>query len=146
MWIWFGLTVALIVTEVATIELVAVWFALASLVVGIVSGCAPALSPVWQIVIFVGVSVLLLIATRPFVKRLMRKKKGTETNLELVIGSKALVLEDIRNDYGMGSVKLNGVVWTARSVDGENIEKNSFVIIKEIKGNKVLVEKSEIKE
>ncbi len=71
----------------------------------------------------------------------MRKKKGTETNLDLVIGGKALVLEDIRNDYSTGTVKINGIVWTARSADGTNIEKDSFVIIKEIQGNKVFVEK-----
>ena len=141
MWVWFGITVALIITEVATIELVAVWFALSSLVTGIVAGCAPSLSIVWQIVIFVSASVVLLFATRPLVKRLMRKKKGTETNLDLLLGSKALVLEDIRNDYGTGTVKINGIVWTARSADGTDIEKDSFVIIKEIQGNKVLVEK-----
>ena len=141
MWVWFGITVALIITEVATIELVAVWFALSSLVTGIVAGCAPSLSIVWQIVIFVSASVVLLFATRPLVKRLMRKKKGTETNLDLLLGSKALVLEDIRNDYGTGTVKINGIVWTARSADGTDIEKDTFVIIKEIQGNKVLVEK-----
>ena len=93
------------------------------------------------IVIFVSASVVLLFATRPLVKRLMRKTKGTETNLDLLLGSKALVLEDIRNDYGTGTVKINGIVWTARSADGTDIEKDTFVIIKEIQGNKVLVEK-----
>ncbi len=141
MWVWFGVAVALIAVEVASVDLVAVWFALSALIVGIVKGIAPNLGLIWQVVIFVAISAVLVIATRPLVKRLMRKKKGTETNLDLLIGTRVLVLEDIKNDYATGTVKINGVVWNARSVDGMDIERDSFVVVRDIQGNKVLVEK-----
>ena len=39
------------------------------------------------------------------------------------------------------AVRINGLVWTARSEDGSVIEKDTFVIVKEIRGNKVVVNK-----
>lgn len=139
MWIWFGLTLALLLTEIATTELVAVWFAAASLVLGLVAGFFPQLDVIWQILIFAVLSGVLVAATRPLVKKLMRKGKDKETNLELILGHKALVVEGIDNDLEQGAVKINGLIWTARSIDGEKIDEGVLIRIKEIRGNKVLV-------
>ena len=141
MWIWFGIAVGLIILECATIELVAIWFALAALVMGVIVGFASGLELIWQIFIFVAISVIFVLATRPLVKKLMQKRKGTDTNLELIIGRKAIVTEKIENDLSVGAVKINGLVWNARSVDGSVVEKDEFVFVKEIQGNKLIVEK-----
>jgi len=140
MWLWFGLAVGLFVIELCTVDLVSVWFACASLVVGIVAAIFPELDIVWQLAIFVGLSAALFLATRPFVKRFMQRKKGQETNLDLIVGSTARVTERIENDAEAGAVKVGGLVWTARSVDGSLIEVGEIVTVKEIKGNKVFVE------
>ena len=140
MWIWYGIAIALIVTEACTVDLVAVWFGLSALVMGVIMGIAPTLGVVWQIAIFTVLSAVLLLATRPLVKKLLARKKSGETNLELVIGHRALVVEEI-NDFERGAVRINGLVWTARSEDGSVIEKDTFVIVKEIRGNKVVVNK-----
>jgi len=140
MWLWFGLAAGLFVIELCTVDLVSVWFACASLVVGIVAAIFPELDIVWQLAIFVGLSAALFLATRPFVKRFMQRKKGQETNLDLIVGSTARVTERIENDAEAGAVKVGGLVWTARSVDGSLIEVGEIVTVKEIKGNKVFVE------
>ncbi len=140
MWIWYGIAVALLVTEVCTVDLVAVWFGFAALIMGVIMGIAPTLGIGWQIAIFTVLSAALLLATRPLVKKLLSRKKNSETNLELIIGHKALVVEEI-NDFERGAVRINGLVWTARSEDGSVIEKDTFVIVKEIRGNKVVVNK-----
>ena len=141
MWIWFALAVLFIVLEVFTTDLVSVWFAVSALALGVVTGIASDLHIGWQIFIFVLLSGALVLATRPLVKKFLKKKKNTETNLELVLGHKALVVEPIHNDLEQGAVKINGLVWTARSVNGELIEKDTLVIVKNIQGNKVFVEK-----
>lgn len=141
MWTWFGIAIALIVVEVSTVDLVAIWFALSALIMGVVTGIATDLEVVWQVVIFVALSSAFLVATRPFVKKIMQRRKGSETNLELVVGHTALVVEKIENEYGRGAVKINGLVWSARSVSGDAIEKDELVTVKEIQGNKVFVER-----
>ena len=142
MWMWFGLSRALFLVELCTVDLISVWFAIASLVLGIIAAIFPNLHIVWQLAIFMVLSAGLFFATRPFVNRFMARKKGQETNLELIVGATARVTERIENDRELGAVKLNGLTWTARSFDGSVIEIDELVTIKEIKGNKVFVEKT----
>ena len=85
MWIWFGIAVALLIVELATTELVAVWFSAAALVLGVIAAIFPTLDIVWQVLIFVVLSAALVAATRPLVKKLMKRGKNRETNLELIV-------------------------------------------------------------
>ncbi|MBO5240860.1 MAG: NfeD family protein [Clostridia bacterium] len=143
MWLWFGLTVGLLFVEIATTELVAVWFAVAALILGIIAAFVPSLSVVWQVAIFAALSVALVLATRPLVKKLMKRNKNRETNLDLVLNHTAVVVETICNDMEKGAVKINGLIWNARSENGENIEKDDLVTVKAIRGNKAIVVKNE---
>ena len=141
MWVWFGLALFLVVVELCTIDLVAVWFAIASLILGILAAIFTELQFGWQALIFIALSSVLFLSTRPFVKKFMKRKKGQETNLELVVDNTARVVETIDNSREMGAVKINGLIWTARSTDGSVIEVDELVLVKEIKGNKLIVEK-----
>ena len=138
--IWLGFAVALLAVELMTTELVAVWFSLAGFITCIIVAIFPALDSIWQTAIFAGLSAALLLCTRRFVKNLMKRKKGQETNLELIIGHTAQVVEDIDNDFEQGAVKINGLVWSARAANGEKIEKGVLVTVKEIVGNKLKVQ------
>ena len=51
----------------------------------------------------------------------------------------AVVTEAINNELATGAVRINGLIWTARSENGETIEKDSLVIFKKIDGNKAIV-------
>ena len=144
MWMWFGVSIVLFIVELCTIDLVSVWFALSALLLGIITAFFPDMYIAWQLAIFVVVSAGLFLATRPLVKRFLKRKKGQETNLELVIGATTRVTERIENDRECGAVKVNGLTWTARSVDDSVIDEDSLVVVKEIKGNKLFVEKSNI--
>ncbi len=140
MWFWFGLAIFLFIIELCTIDLVAIWFALPALVLGIVTAIFPSLQFGWQALMFIALSLGLFLSTRPFVKRFMKRKKGQETNLELIVGNTARVVEKIENDRETGAVKINGLVWTARSLDGSVFEVDELVRVKEIKGNKLIIE------
>lgn len=141
MWLWFGLSVMLFIVELCTIDLVAVWFAISALILGIISAIFSSMHVVWQLAIFVGISTVLFLATRSFVKRFMARKSGQETNLDLVVGNIARVTEKIENEREMGTVKINGLTWTARSADDEVIDIDSLVTVQEIKGNKLIVKR-----
>lgn len=139
-WFWLALTIGLIVVEVATVQLVSVWFAFSAMITTFVTLIFDDLSIPWQATIFVVLSIVLLISTRPLVKMLLKKKEEKQkTNLELYIDKEAIVVEDIDNINGTGAIKINGVIWSARSKDGYNISKDEIVIFKEISGNKAIV-------
>ena len=143
-WFWLCLAVALVVVELSTVQLVSIWFAVGAGVVSLVKAIFPSLAIHWQILIFVLISGALLFATRPFVKKFLHTKSKTkETNLELVLGKDAMVVEEINNILGKGAVKINGLVWSARSIDDSEIPVDTIVIFEKIDGNKAIVKKKE---
>ena len=146
-WVWLSLAIALFVTELSTTQLVSIWFAsgaaLTAIATAIVSSSGGSLPLLWQCVIFVLSSGIMLASTRKLVKRMQSKNDDQKTNLELNLNKTAVVTEQIDNDKEQGAIKINGLVWTARSLDGSIIEKDELVIFKEINGNKALVVKKE---
>ena len=141
MWFWFCLAILLLVVELLTADLVCIWFGLSSLLAGSLVALFPSLPIAWQFFIFVVASVGLLAATRPFVKRFLNTNRAKETNLDRLIGQIAVVTERIDNLNATGAVRIGGLVWTARSLDGEVIEIDSYVTFEKIEGNKALVKK-----
>ncbi len=141
MWFWFGLAVAFLLVEVLTVDLVCIWFGAAALITGIVMAIFPTLPIPWQFAIFVGIAAVLIAATRPLVKRLLRFERNRDTNLDRLIGQVALVTEQIDNLAATGAVRLNGVVWTARTTDDTTVEVGEYVVFEKIEGNKALVKR-----
>ena len=139
MWLWFALAVVLLVVELSTTQFVSIWFSASALVTGIIVAIFNEMNIAWQIVIFVILSVGTLFATRPLVKKLTAKPVDGKTNLDLNVGKTAIVVEAIDNIKEEGAVKINGLVWTARSEDGKNIDVGETVIFKEVSGNKAIV-------
>lgn len=139
MWVWFSLAILLLVVELATTQFVSIWFSASALVTGLVVSIFDEMGIVWQCLIFVALSVVALVATRPLVKKLTSQKAGRETNMDLNIGKTAVVTEEINNIKETGAIKINGLVWTARSEDGSEIAEGEVVIFKRISGNKAYV-------
>ena len=142
-WFWLSLAIALVVVELSTTQLVSIWLALGAgitaIITAIVKSFGGNLPVVWQFVIFIASAAILLASTRRLVKRFLKKNKNQETNLELNLDKVAVVTERIDNVKGEGTIKINGLEWSARSLDDSVIEKDELVIFKEIKGNKALV-------
>lgn len=136
--IWLIVIIVLSFLELITSQLVSIWFVLAAVVSLIVSLFCYSI-PI-QLTVFVASSVLFLVGTRPFVKKIMSFKKE-DTNLGRIIGKKGIVVTDIDNKLGVGQVKVLGNVWSAKALDDEIIKKDSMVVIKKIDGVKLIVEK-----
>lgn len=133
---WLILLAFLIFVEMITLGLTTIWFAGGALVAFIVSLFYDNL--LVEIILFLVISLVLLFFTRPFVKKYFNSTR-TKTNFETVIGKEALVTSTIDNINATGSVTINGLEWTARSVNGEIIEKGTEVIVESISGVKLMV-------
>ena len=137
---WAAALVVFLIVEAVTAGLVSIWFVFGSLVALI---CAALGAAVWlQIFWFVIVSVATLVLTRPLVKRYV-DSRSVATNADRSIGRAAVVTERIDNLAATGAVKLDGVVWTARSTDDAvAIETDERVTVRAIEGVKLIVERS----
>lgn len=133
--VWGTVMVVTIVAEIATTQMISIWFSCASLV-SLVLACFNA--PRWaQFCVFVAMTALLLILTRPIVKKL--KKQYVRTNADMNIGKTAIVTETIHNELSQGRATIGGVSWKAVSADGNVIEKDETVTILDIEGAKLIV-------
>lgn len=135
---WLILFIIFIVFEIATLGLTTIWFAGGAIVAFIL-----ALADVHigiQIVVFFSVSFLLLFFTRPLAQKYINKNT-VKTNVDELIGKVVKCSETIDNFNEMGSVRINGNDWMARTVaDGMTIPKDTLVQIVEIQGVKALVQ------
>ena len=134
--IWGIIIVLFAVFEGITAQLVSIWFVFGG-IAGLIAALANANVGI-QIAVFVIVSILCLIATRPIVKKHLNTKI-TKTNADRCIGKDAVVIERVDNLAPTGQVKVDGTIWTAKSIDDNIIEKDSIVKIEKIEGVKLLV-------
>ncbi len=91
-------------------------------------------------VLFLATSVVVVGGLRPVARRHRRQAPSIRTGAAALVGHRAMVLERIVNDEGVGCVKIdNGEVWTARSYGDDVIEAGERVEVVEIKGATALV-------
>lgn len=129
--LWLALIVVFAVIEGATTALTTVWF-----IGGALAALAAALlhAELWlQITLFFAVSVVLLTALRPLVKKYLRPRT-VRTN-----AAGNIVTEAIDNLHETGAVRLSGVEWSARSADGSPVAAGTVVRIDAIEGVKLIV-------
>lgn len=137
LYIWIAVLVSAIVCETLTSDFVSIWFfpaALISMVLSIFD------VPVWiQILCFVVVGLLLVIATRPLCKKFLDSKRE-KTNVDSLIGKICIVTEEISNINEVGEVRVGGLCWSARAEDANRIiSVGEQVEIVSIQGVKVIV-------
>lgn len=138
--IWMGLVILLLLIEVATQGLTTIWFAGGALVAAVAAGLH---APFWiQFALFSVVSIVVMLLVRPMAKRMTRRSL-TPTNADELIGKTARVCETIDEAAGTGQIRVRDLEWSARSLDGSVIEKDTDVVIREIRGVKLMVEKRE---
>lgn len=133
---WLVVLIVCLVVEFSTMGLTSIWFAggaLLSMIIALIGG------PLWlQVLVFLVVSIVLLIFTRPVAAKYFNKNR-TKTNVDSIAGRQAIVTEKIDNLQGMGQIVTNGMEWTARSLDDSVIEEGAVVTIEKIEGVKAIV-------
>ena len=137
--IWLGLFIILIIIEIFTVGLTTIWFAggsLAALLANVLGADIPI-----QIAVFLIVSCVLLIFTRPWAMKYLNKKR-VKTNYESEIGKVIKLTQRVDNMNETGKSVVNGQEWTVRSKDnGEILEAGTLAKVVAISGVKLIVEK-----
>lgn len=134
MWLLIALVFAII--EAFTLGLTTIWFA-GGAVVAVLVALAGLSVPV-QVAVFVIVSILLLVLTRPWALKHF-KSKLESTNIDAVIGKEALVTQEI-SPFAAGEARLNGLTWVALSTDRDRtIPVGSAVRVDKVEGVKLIV-------
>ncbi|MBQ7348545.1 MAG: NfeD family protein [Clostridia bacterium] len=136
LYIWLFVTAFALIFEFVTTDMLSIWFAGGGLVALVLS--AVGLEWYIQLPVFFAVSLVLLLVFR----RLVLKKLNSEevrTNADMAIGKEFRLLSAITFD-NVGSIKVNDVVWNAVSFNDMPIPAGTIVIVRELKGNKYIVE------
>ena len=137
MWIaWLVLAGIFFIGEILTTGFLVFWLGIGALLAMLVSFITDIL--LIQILIFVVSSIVLIVLTKPLVKKFV-DKKTVVTNSYSLIGKKAIVTEDIDPIQGKGQVKINGEVWSAKTTEDGVVSKGTEVEIVEITGVKLVV-------
>ena len=135
--LWLIILILAIVIEVITLGLTTIWFA-GGAIVALIAAIFNANSAV-QWVLFIVVSVVLLIFTRPIAVRYFNKDR-IKTNVESLVGRQAIVISEIDNLQGIGQVSVGGQEWSARSMDvNVTIPVGAVVEVNPIDGVKLIV-------
>ncbi len=138
--IWCVILIALLLAELSTANLTTIWFAGGTLFAWFASLLK---APLWlQILVFFIVSIVTLILTRPLVKKMMARKV-VPTNADRAVGKEAWVTATVDNTRGEGIVNLEGSDWSAISESGEVLAEGTRVVVREIRGVKLVVSKAE---
>ena len=138
---WLIVLAVFLVIEAITVGLTTIWFAGGALAAAIAAGSGMGIVP--QLLLFFCVSLVLLFFTRPAALKLMRKDTE-KTNVEGLLGKKAVVIQKINNLAQTGQVRINDIEWMARtSDDSVTIPVDTVVIIKAVHGVKLIVEPKE---
>jgi membrane protein implicated in regulation of membrane protease activity len=126
------------VGEILTLGFFLAPFALGALVAAVVAAAGAGTVVSW--VVFLVVSVVMLAALRPVARSHLRQPPRLRTGTAALVGRTGMVIERIANDEGVGSVRIDGEMWTARAYDeDEIIEAGKRVHVIEIRGATALV-------
>ena len=129
-WVWVAVTIICVVIESLTLSLTTIWFGISAFAM-VFLAFTPLPFPA-QLFIFVALAMVLLIFFFLIVKQKLNQKK-IATNYERIIGQIAVVTKKI-TALDKGSVKINGMEWTAAVKEDITLEEGSKCIVEEIAG------------
>jgi membrane protein implicated in regulation of membrane protease activity len=139
--LWVIVFFVAVIIESLEPQLVSIWFA-GGAFVALIFATLFRVSLMWEILIFMMTSVILLLLTRPFVKR-VTAQKTVATNADALIGQEILVDQGFGPKQS-GSGLHSDIRWKLISDETVSFQAGEFAIIKAIKGNKLLIEKKKV--
>lgn len=138
-WVWVGVLVVCIGIEAGTLGFTTIWAAIAA--VPMIFIAKTGLAAQWQALIFIALTVLLIVFTRPFALKKMKMGRS-KTNVNTMVGEEVLITKTVTK-FQKGEAKAkNGVVWTTRSDSEEDIPEGTVCKIVSVEGNTISVVKS----
>ncbi len=138
--IWLVMAVVLGTIEATTATLTTVWMAIAALIVAVIAEIGASVSA--QLLVFVIISAVLVLLTRPLAKKFV-SKKAVHTNADRIISTKGVVIKEISFNNNSGQIKVLGQIWSAKSEDGQVIPEGTEIVVTRLEGVCAVVESAE---
>ncbi len=134
-YVWLGILALSLIIEFVSLELVSIWVAVGSLVAMILAFCN--VSPTIQLIVFGVVTIACILGLRRIAMKFLFRNKG-KTNLDVIIGTTHKLIKKVNADE-LGAVKINGVEWSVKSENDEEIDAGTIVEVVSVEGNKFIV-------
>jgi inner membrane protein len=132
-WLWVLIGLGFLSFEVLSGGFFALFFGLAALLVGVLTGLGLAGPPWLQWLFFSGFSVgLLLLLRRPLLAR-VRQGPRSQRAIDSLVGEVATLLDDLPPG-AVGRAELRGSSWTARSVEPKTLAKGARCRVERVEG------------
>lgn len=133
---WVIVAIVLGLIEMATVDLVFLMLAIGGLAAALTSLVVPGFWP--EVGVFVVCSLVFLCALRPWLKmRMLWSQTNVKTNVHALIGRQVDVIETV--NASSGRVKLDGEVWSARTIDEKPLLVGEHAYVCEIDGATAVV-------
>lgn len=141
MWVlWLILCGVFLIAEIFTVSFLLFWPGIGAFLAFITSLFTDNFTI--QIAVFGVSTILMIIFTKPLIKKMFKNKDNTKMNKNSLIGKTGIVIKDINTIEAKGQVKVNGELWSAFSSNPkEIIEKDSTVVVEDLEGVKLKVKK-----
>ena len=141
MWVfWLIAAGVFFVIEIATVGFLIFWLGIGALFAMITSFLTENI--LIQTIVFVVTSSILIPLTKPLADK-FSNKKTIPTNSYSLLNKHGIVVADINSIEGIGQVKVDGEIWSAKSITEETITKGTEVTVDKIDGVKLVVSKCE---
>ena len=135
--VWLGIAAAMALVEVVSLGLITLWFVVGALVA--FAANLLGVDAVVQVIVFLVVSVVCLVALRPVFMKYRNRGDSKEPTL---VGQVAVVCEAIDNDRLVGRVETSDHrTWAACSASGEPLPVGQNVVVVAQESVKLIVER-----
>ena len=132
--VWTIVIAVALLVEFFTMQMVSIWFAVGG-VFGLVLSLIGGIGLEVQIIVSAVVALISIVFLRKFALKFLHKS-ADKNDAGTLVGKIAEVVKEISPENA-GTVKLNGVLWTATSE--ENLQVGAKVKIIDVLGNKLKV-------
>ncbi len=137
--IWLIIAGAMFLLEIMTVGFLVIWFGVAALFTMVLSFFVENMAI--QTGFFLILSTILILLTKPLVKKFIQKGEREPSNVYTILGKKAIVTTDIDPIKSTGQVKIDSDVWSAKEENNEFLPIGTHVEILRVEGVKVIVKK-----
>jgi len=133
--IWSAIFAIALVIEFLSYDLVSLWFAPAAIPGMIMAPLGVGIY--WQIPVFVVLSITMILAFRPLLKKSLIKETVQTDITSSNFGTKTRLTSNTLD--GLATISVNDVTWTAQIIDGADLKEGTLVEITGSKSNKFIV-------
>ena len=135
-WIWIIAAAVLFIGEMLSLSFFLLPFAIGAVVAAVLNAFGVAF--VWQVVVFVIVSVIALVALRPFAHRITKKASHVKAGAERLVGMQGAVVKG-QSATREFRVMVGGELWNASTTDGIKLEPGVAIEVLAVNSNSLVV-------